>query len=122
MLSDQVAVGIGAAPPEASARPRRPERRASSRAAPPQAAPPHPSPSASSHAAPHVLHLRARCRCRYGVPGNTGDVNIVSIYASDTISLIEGGGLRLSAFMDPADKKIFDQVRVPCRGALHDLL
>jgi len=45
----------------------------------------------------------------YGVPGNTGDVNIVSIYASDTISLIEGGGLRLSAFMDPADKKIFDQ-------------
>jgi len=45
----------------------------------------------------------------YGVPGNTGDVNIVSIYASDTISLIEGGGLRLSAFMDPVDEKIFMQ-------------
>jgi len=43
----------------------------------------------------------------YGVPGNTGDVNIASIYASDTISLLPEGGLRLAAFMDPADEKIF---------------
>lgn len=28
----------------------------------------------------------------YGVPGNTGDVNIVSIYSSDTISLLPEGG------------------------------
>ncbi|KAL3916178.1 MAG: hypothetical protein SGPRY_006932 [Prymnesium sp.] len=45
----------------------------------------------------------------YGVPGNTGDVNIVSIYASDTVSLLPGGGLRLSAYMDPADEAIFMQ-------------
>ena len=49
----------------------------------------------------------------YGVPGNTGDVNIASIYASDTVSLIPGGGLRLSSFMDPADEKEF--MKVPCR-------
>ena len=45
----------------------------------------------------------------YGVPGNTGDVNIVSIYASDTVSLIEGGGLRLSSFMAPDDYELFMQ-------------
>jgi len=45
----------------------------------------------------------------YGVPGNTGDVNIASIYASDTVSLIPGGGLRLAAFMDPVDEKLFMQ-------------
>ena len=28
----------------------------------------------------------------YGVPGNTGDVNIVSAYTSDVVSLKEGGG------------------------------
>lgn len=43
----------------------------------------------------------------YGVPGNTGDVNIVSVYSSDTISLIEGGGLRLSAYMAPEDEVNF---------------
>lgn len=43
----------------------------------------------------------------YGVPGNTGDVNIVSIYSSDTVSLIEGGGMRLSAYMAPEDEKVF---------------
>jgi len=43
----------------------------------------------------------------YGVPGNTGDVNIASIYTSDSVSLIEGGGLRLSCFMDPVDEKKF---------------
>ena len=43
----------------------------------------------------------------YGVPGNTGDVNIVSVYSSDTISLLPEGGMRLSAFMAPEDKKIF---------------
>jgi len=43
----------------------------------------------------------------YGVPGNTGDVNIVSIYSSDTVSLIDGGGMRLSAYMAPEDEKVF---------------
>jgi len=43
----------------------------------------------------------------YGVPGNTGDVNIASIYASDTVSLIPGGGMRLSAYMDPVDEVEF---------------
>ena len=45
----------------------------------------------------------------YGVPGNTGDVNIASIYASDTISLLPEGGMRLSCFMAPEDYKIFMQ-------------
>ena len=45
----------------------------------------------------------------YGVPGNTGDVNIASIYASDTISLLPEGGLRLSAFMAPEDDKEFQK-------------
>ena len=43
----------------------------------------------------------------YGVPGNTGDVNIVSVYSSDTISLLPEGGLRLAAFMAPEDNKEF---------------
>jgi len=43
----------------------------------------------------------------YGVPGNTGDVNIASIYTSDAVSLLPEGGLRLSAFMDPVDEKKF---------------
>ena len=43
----------------------------------------------------------------YGVPGNTGDVNIVSTYNSDTISLLPEGGLRLAAFMAPEDNKKF---------------
>lgn len=43
----------------------------------------------------------------YGVPGNTGDVNIVSIYASDTISLLPEGGMRLSAYLAPEDEKVF---------------
>jgi hypothetical protein len=41
------------------------------------------------------------------VPGNTGDVNIVSIYASDAVSLLPGGGMRLSAFMAPEDEAKF---------------
>jgi len=45
----------------------------------------------------------------YGVPGNTGDVNIASTYNSDAVSLIPGGGLRLSSFMAPEDDKIFMQ-------------
>jgi len=43
----------------------------------------------------------------YGVPGNTGDVNIASIYASDAVSLLPGGGMRLSAFMAPEDEAKF---------------
>ena len=35
----------------------------------------------------------------YGVPGNTGDVNIVSTYSSDMVEMIPGGGLRLKAEM-----------------------
>ena len=31
----------------------------------------------------------------YGVPGNTGDVNIVSSYTSDMVELLPGGGMRL---------------------------
>ena len=34
-----------------------------------------------------------------GVPGNTGDVNIVSTYSSDMVEMIPGGGLRLKAEM-----------------------
>ena len=45
----------------------------------------------------------------YGVPGNTGDVNIVSTYNSDTVSLLPGGGMRLSAYMAPEDEKRFMQ-------------
>ena len=45
----------------------------------------------------------------YGVPGNTGDVNIASIYASDTVSLLPEGGMRLSCFMAPEDEKLFMQ-------------
>jgi len=43
----------------------------------------------------------------YGVPGNTGDVNIASIYSSDTISLLPEGGLRLSAYLAPEDETRF---------------
>ena len=43
----------------------------------------------------------------YGVPGNTGDVNIVSVYASDTVSLLPEGGMRLACFMAPEDEKLF---------------
>jgi len=43
----------------------------------------------------------------YGVPGNTGDVNIASIYASDTVSLLPDGGLHLSCFMEAEDEKRF---------------
>jgi len=43
----------------------------------------------------------------YGVPGNTGDVNIASIYSSDTISLLPEGGLRLAAYMAPEDEVEF---------------
>jgi len=43
----------------------------------------------------------------YGVPGNTGDVNIASIYASDTVSLLPEGGLRLAAFLAPESEKEF---------------
>jgi len=43
----------------------------------------------------------------YGVPGNTGDVNIASIYSSDTVSLLPEGGMRLSAYMAPEDMKVF---------------
>ena len=39
----------------------------------------------------------------YGVPGNTGDVNIASIYSSDTISLLPEGGMRLASYMAPED-------------------
>jgi hypothetical protein len=45
----------------------------------------------------------------YGVPGNTGDVNIASIYSSDTVSLLPEGGMRLSAFMAPEDEKVFQK-------------
>lgn len=45
----------------------------------------------------------------YGVPGNTGDVNIASVYASDTISLLPEGGLRLGCYMAPEDEKVFMQ-------------
>jgi hypothetical protein len=43
----------------------------------------------------------------YGVPGNTGDVNIVSIYSADTVSITPEGTLKLSAFMAPADEALF---------------
>lgn len=43
----------------------------------------------------------------YGVPGNTGDINIASIYSPDTISMLPEGGLRLSAFLAPDDEKRF---------------
>jgi len=38
----------------------------------------------------------------YGVPGNTGDINIVSYYSSDMVSLLPGGGMRLAAGMSEA--------------------
>ena len=36
----------------------------------------------------------------YGVPGNTGDVNIVSTYSSDMVEMIPGGGLRMKCEME----------------------
>ena len=43
----------------------------------------------------------------YGVPGNTGDINIVSYYDSKMVEMKKGGGLRLKAEMTPETYKEF---------------
>ena len=43
----------------------------------------------------------------YGVPGNTGDINIVSSYTSDTVELLPGGGMRLKCELTDKSHKEF---------------
>ena len=43
----------------------------------------------------------------YGVPGNTGDVNIVSSYTSDMVELLPGGGMRLKCELTDKSHKEF---------------
>ena len=43
----------------------------------------------------------------YGVPGNTGDINIVSSYTSDMVELLPGGGMRLKCELTDKSHKEF---------------